>query len=717
MGFGLVVTDGVVRSSLTVNDAIERTLRNLQPNLADGEGSEALSLTSENEEFLVVIEDVNRAAQPARLVETLAVWSTRATTTRDGRRWRILCPVWPRTMALVSSNTEKIANEAAVLVTSFAQREGIAAVKEWRSIVTDLEAEAVASALGFDPLLIGLHGSTDSTPEPETVIQSYVERELQRVAATDGTYTAGEYRDALRTLALEMLMRRQLKPTFSDVLNWIVETAPIAAIFRELARHREVVRLEETTENQRIAFRHDRVRDHLLADAIRDAIIRDALPSEVTSEPYFAEFMGMAIARSGVSLGAIDKVVNANPLALFYALRNCSEPKGDSAQYVIKVAKAWSERGDWRDPLNQALRTAVLRILAECNGPHVRGLCETIGKDLPDHWPLRGRFRNGDLYAGVRLCAQLPPGVGWAGHVELIDHVVKQGGSRFTIALGTVLRSRELAETERRGALRLAGFVARPELAGALRERWVHDLSRKELLSDYFWACAQCCGDEPVGLLEPIVDAWAAMSDEDQDGVGSPRVRFGSDELRWAFRDRVPDKAIGYLLKRARGPELRWPLLVMLNGIDNPDAVEFVVRELAQQSERLEATGHFSPFASTAVDEWRARQMPRSSKRNGMRVSGGPMSAASRDRLLEIWLCEATGKYLRRWAFRLWCATVSAGDLPVLRTLDVNGELGNVALFERLRRGDQLAIPALVEKLDSEDSPHWWQAGRYFLVG
>ena len=131
-GFGLVVTDEVLGTSLTVEDVIERTLRNLQPNLAAGAGSEALSLTSENEQFFLVIEDINQSAQPARLVEMLAAWSARATTGKGSRRWRILCPVWPRTIALASSNTDKIANEAAVVVASFAQREGIAAVKRRR---------------------------------------------------------------------------------------------------------------------------------------------------------------------------------------------------------------------------------------------------------------------------------------------------------------------------------------------------------------------------------------------------------------------------------------------------------------------------------------------------------------------------------------------------------------------------------------------------------
>ena len=203
------------------------------------------------------------------------------------------------------------------------------------------------------------------------------------------------------------------------------------------------------------------------------------------------------------------------------------------------------------------------------------------------------------------------------------------------------------------------------------------------------------------------------MSDEDEEFVESPRVRFGSDELRWAFRDRVPKQAIGYLLERAKGPDLRWPILVMLNGIDNPDAVEFVVRELAQQGERMEATGYFSPFAATAVGEWSRRQNLPSSKGHRVRRGGTPMSAASRERLRDLWSCDVTGEHLRRWALQFWCATVAEGDIPILQTIDISSEIGNLALFERLRRGDRMAIPALVTKLDGEHPGHWWRAGRY----
>ena len=49
----------------------------------------------------------------------------------------------------------------------------------------------------------------------------------------------------------------------------------------------------------------------------------------------------------------------------------------------------------------------------------------------------------------------------------------------------------------------------------------------------------------------------------------------------------------------------------------------------------------------------------------------------------------------------------------MLRTVDTSSEIGDVALFERLRRGDETAIRELVERLEGDGAGYWWQAGRY----
>ena len=53
---------------------------------------------------------------------------------------------------------------------------------------------------------------------------------------------------------------------------------------------------------------------------------------------------------------------------------------------------------------------------------------------------------------------------------------------------------------------------------------------------------------------------------------------------------------------------MRSPITIMLHGLDHPDAVEFVAREVATMKQRSEGTGGFSPFAEMAPDVWRRRQ-------------------------------------------------------------------------------------------------------------
>ena len=70
-------------------------------------------------------------------------------------------------------------------------------------------------------------------------------------------------------------------------------------------------------------------------------------------------------------------------------------------------------------------------------------------------------------------------------------------------------------------------------------------------------------------------------------------------------------------------------------------------------------------------------------------------------------------KHLRNRAFQLWCSTTARGDIPVLQTVSADDDIGDTALFQRLRRGDRQAVARLIEKLRQDDQGYWWQAGRY----
>ena len=180
-GFGLVLTDQLLRESVSIEDAVDRALRQLQPSLAHNIGAQALSMGHGTAEMLFVVEDVNRASQPARLVDLLVNWGERARRTKDNR-WQMLCPVWPRTIALAGYRIQELAGPSTSTVSGFTEKEGVAAVHKRRPNTTELDAETIACRLGFDPLLIALHADAEVMPDSPSVIQSL----YREVVATTG---------------------------------------------------------------------------------------------------------------------------------------------------------------------------------------------------------------------------------------------------------------------------------------------------------------------------------------------------------------------------------------------------------------------------------------------------------------------------------------------------------------------------------------------------
>jgi hypothetical protein len=255
----------------------------------------------------------------------------------------------------------------------------------------------------------------------------------------------------------------------------------------------------------------------------------------------------------------------------------------------------------------------------------------------------------------------------------------------------------------RKGALRLAGHIANPSLALAIEACWTADGDRSNHLADYLWAFGECCGDDPDRYLGPVCAAWAALSDQPNGGMPSAREDLAAYELRWAFHRWPPLDAIKYFIQRGSQDDLKWPITYMLHGMDHPKAVFFVVQELAAIQRRLEGKNSFSPFAMMAKDDWKRAQED----------LGRPMSKASRDLLLGLWRDGTNDKHLRVQAFSLWAASKDADDVEVLRAAKLSDELDDNILRERLTRGDQQAIPAMVEKLRTDDHGYWWKYGRY----
>jgi hypothetical protein len=695
-GFGVVVPHDAVASALTLDQAVTMALRQLHPSLATV-GAAALSFCSPERPLLVIVEDIHQSGQVRALVEKISGWS-RAAKDQDGSesRCRLVCPLWPEVLASLEDQTRKRIEPLLVLGSGFIKSEGGEAVLARARLagreLSALSAESISHSLGHDPLLIALHDS-GAVPEPERVIGQFVDTALARTAAAAKDYPAADYLDALRALAGEMLARREIELTWRKVNGWAGVQGNRLHLLGRLAHEGKLIRLTGPSADQRLSFRHDRVRDWLLADAVADLESQNLLRQDVIAEPYFAEVMGAVLASGRTKPSFLESLADANPLALFHALRLFGEPSLPHHYAVVQAIERWLENPVAHERSNLHLRLEALVALEETDSSRVPGLVRKLRErtwsgDL-------AQLRNGDLTGGIELCIKLKPGVSAPWRDIQIEHAKLHFGTKLSKELSDFLWRKDLDALARAGALRLAGHVGDPSLAYAVEACWNADPERGDYLADYLWAFGQCCGDDPARFLGPVCDAWAALADESRDDLAA-------HELRWALRRWPPVAALDYFVQRGAQDELRGPITDLLLELDHPTAVSFVVRELASIQRSMEGTDSISVFLSRASDVWRRAQEDH----------GRPMSDASRSLLLQLWRDEMNDKHVRMQSFKLWAATQRDDDLEVLRTATSARELGDIILQQRLNRGDRQAIPAMIEKLDADRIGVWWQYGR-----
>lgn len=705
-GFGIVLPNDSVASAVTLEQAVKKTLCQLHPPLAV-ESTSVLSLCSPDHPLLLVVEDINHSGQAQLLVEKLASWSRALANDDEGAssRWRLLCPVWPEILVSLGDQARKRIEPLIITAEGFTESEGSEAVLARARLdnreMSYLSAQAISRALGHDPLLIALHDQK-KTPDPHQIISQFVEGSLSRIAAMTKDHPAADYRQALRELAGEMLVNRKIELHWGEVKAWEGLEKDALHLLARLANHGELIRYTGSSADQRLLFRHDRVRDWLLADAAAELERRGLLAEDIVAEPYFAEVMGTVLVWGYSKPSFLQRVASSNPLALFCALRLFGQVSEPHHEAILQSINDWLDDPDTHNRSNLHLRFEALAVLAGTDCSEVPALVRKF-RDRTRSGQL-ARLRNGDFSGGIELCSHVEPGIIAPWRDIQIEHAKLRYGFNLTKALAHFLRRTDLDSPARIGALRLAGHIADNNLAAAIDACWTADEERDDHLSDYLWAFGECCGDDPTRYLEPVCAAWAALSDHsDNEALPSSRDEVVDSELRWAFHRWPPLAAIDYLIQRGSQDDLKEQITYMLHGMDHPKAVLFVVQELAAVQRRLEGTKLFSPFAMSARDDWRRAQQD----------FGRPMSKASRDLLLGLWRDETNDNHLRAQAFSLWAATQDSNDIDVLRAAKPSDELADNILMARLIRGDQSAIPAMIEKLATDDHGYWWQCGRY----
>jgi hypothetical protein len=441
-GFGIVLPHEAVASAMTLEQAVTTTLRQIHPPLSAASAS-VLSFCSPERPLILVVEDINRSGQSQLLMEKIAGWSHTPAQDEDDKgelsRWRLVCPLWPETLSSLGEQARKRIDPLIITASGFTESEGRNAVLVRARLdgreLSALSAGEISHALGHDPLLIALHDQR-TTPDPHKIISQFIEGSLSRAAAAAKDLPAAEYRQALRALSGEMLVNRQTELRWHEVSGWSrLQGEPLRLICR-LAHHGELIRFMGPSDDQRLSFRHDRVREWLHADAVAELDRRDLLAEQVVAEPYFAEVMGAALVWGHPKLSFLQRIAFSNPLALFHAFRISGKTSEPLHQAILQAINDWLDDPAVHDRSNRHLRWEAAAMLAETDSPEVLAIVRKL-RDQIINGEL-ARLRNGDLSGGIELCSHMEPGVGAPWRDIQIEHAKLRYGRNLTEALDSV---------------------------------------------------------------------------------------------------------------------------------------------------------------------------------------------------------------------------------------------------------------------------------------
>lgn len=689
-----------VETSVGLEEALTRALRRRSPALSDECGREALALAA-SETVFILVEDINRAERPVAALQKVLSWSSQAA----APGLRLLCPIWPRAIAALSDQEEKAAKAAVVWLDLPGHGEAVqiaraqAAVQGYRPSAAVLDA--LVRRLGRDPLLLGLH---DYGGEATDGVRAYIAREAARVAQANG-YAAADVLDALDVLAIGMLDARSLEPSWSRIRSWLDRDQ--LDCLRLLLQTGALLRLGDVPTDERLVFRHDRVRDQIRATGLR-RLVETRPDHHALTEPAYAELWGLVLSEPTARPEWVALAAGLNPLGLFHGLAG-------TALETDQRARLGEAAADWLGPDNAVSeKYSHLRWAAQfaLTGVEGRDISEIAALFRENTWMTREAAAwNGDMDAVLKTTLSWNPYHLRGRERRLFDHILSRYAEAAYAFVENGLRDPE--QTDRwQGLLGMAGRLASPRLTPALLEVWERGPRSPGFINAMLWALALCAPEH----LGPVLDAWSVLGEEPREHGSTPRGSVGY-HLRYGLWSMAGDTARDAFIARAKNPDdpLSWYLANILEGWDHPDAQEAFIRHLARQLATSRAQGGHGLAASQLGEIW-SPDRPMGSLL---------MSDATLERVQTLWSNPDEDPDVQTVALRLWGYAARPRHLANARALlDPVGPNSSdvVAALIRLEASDApAALDAAIEADSSQGylwqwvRDHWREAYLPFL--
>ncbi len=700
---GLWIPGEVATRASTLAEALEIILRSLHPTIEAGAGATALHLSTPSSQLLLIVDDINRGGNPSETLRKVLAWGRPSTSSQDKHgllSHSLIVPVWDIFWAphgphfkskdwLVEVPVVQMTVEEAQLCLD-------ASLGAHAHAFGGADLRQILSILSYDPILIAMFAEIATTDPASNqldlahqVMECFV-RSAEKEAATRGKFLAEEYRTALNHLAIKMLTERRTYPSWATVEQWL-PPQDVQAL-RELDLLKKVCRIIERDGDSHFEFRHDRILEHYLAQVLEPMLKDPDRYHDVLSDPFYASFIGRALAFTDQSNAAVAWIRMHAPLALIAAVRFLNSQNRNAAK-IVAAAKEWLDSASKDHHTPPSVLYSAYWLLEETDSEFVLELT----KSLSQHRLLaRARLANGAAAAGAIMLAHedwFSPAVNDHGLDAVLSRVLHRHKQSLINDCQQLLVNRNLEEGKKRGVLTLAGFIGDPTLAKPIRVSWESAPNKQAILIPALWAAFRCASEDPATLLNPMMSEWNSLSDESSNGL-SDRVGV-ANELRFAMRRDIPDPILRFLIQIARSNEaLNWPITHLLECVDHPLVVRFMVEEAAKVEQRIKGSSEYSPWLMDLRSRWDPTR-PTQRRR---------LKPAAVDVIRSCWESAEAQQQLRETAFTIWVHAID--DISVLQSIEPNHPGFDQVLRRRAKLGDFSTTP-LIKPLITADK-HWF---------
>lgn len=681
-GYGLYIPERIFEEAISLEDALQQTLRRLYPSLLSTEVEKIPSQLGVGSSFLIVVDDVNQANNPPELIRKLVGWAQEP--------YLIICPAWPRFW-----NPTKAANIKAKIDVMSIDRmpfdEAIGAVQRVVEIaghhVTPINTRMIAGRLRGDPLLIGTFGALlsrssdkDMLSLADNVVETYIAQYIDDATnVSKNKYFGHEYYDTLDILTATMLHKKNLYPHWRVIEEWLHGNPKQISIIRDLSSHGKLC---QVSENGEFRFQHDRFLEHFCVRAIGPLLAQPAEYHNVLAEPYYAELIGRSLIKYPQSETILNQMLQLHPLALAFAVQELGTPTTSYHHIIVEKVQHWVRYSGAQPQTPETLRGAVANCFINTDSPAVLDIVHTnFGLEVPWLGDM-ARLRNGDLESGVNLFVLIGTDYREDSFItELVQHSKQYHGEQLRVELLQAL-SAIMEERTFKGTVLLAGYLGFPGLQEAIVSSWQQQSNRAKHLDIAIWAVVCSETERENSYLDTLIEYWADMPDIEEEHRAEYQLHT-AEGLRRLLGKQTNDDVVQYLIKQAqKRPQLGLPVGHICGRTDLPQAIEFAVRQAARREDWRR---------TSSLSHWASFDNPR-------------LSPASVSSLEEIWKAEENLESVRQVAFRVWLDNVNRETinvLPLIQPILADSPLYIRALQERALLGDNSCMPGLLEQLEA----------------